>query len=357
MSSMGASLVLGLAATAATYLGVGRFCRWAEHRQMLDVPNERSSHTRPTPRGGGLVIAAVTLLGAATIASVVPSLWSVFLPYAAGAVLVAVVSWFEDLHSIPRSVRFAAHLLGAHAAILGLGYWRTISLPFLGAVSLGRWGIAVTALWIVGLTNAYNFMDGTDGIAASQALVAGIGWALLGCTAGQPLVSGIGLLIAACSLGFLGHNWPPARIFMGDVGSAFLGYTLAILPLMYGFFDRKGTGAPAVGLLLVWPFVFDAAFTFVRRFLRRENVFAPHRSHLYQRMTSAHSGHALVALIYAGLAAAGGALAQVWSTRVADGAVSGVLALPALFLGLWAFAVAREHRLACSTGAQCIHKS
>jgi UDP-N-acetylmuramyl pentapeptide phosphotransferase/UDP-N-acetylglucosamine-1-phosphate transferase len=352
MSSMGYSLVLGLAATVATYVGVARFRRWAEHRRMLDLPNERSSHTRPTPRGGGLVIAAVALLGALIIAAVVPSLWSAFLPYAAGAILVAAVSWFEDLHSVPRPVRFAAHLLGAAVAIMGLGYWRAISLPLIGTVSLGWWGVAATTLWIVGFTNAYNFMDGTDGIAGSQALVAGLGWAMLGWTAGQPLVSGIGLLIASCSLGFLGHNWPPARIFMGDVGSAFLGYTLAILPLMYDFFDRNGTGAPVVGLLLVWPFVFDAAFTFVRRLLRGENVFAPHRSHLYQRMTSAHSGHALAALIYAGLAAAGCVLAQVWSTRVADGAVSAALVLPALCLGLWIFAAAQEHRLANSTGAR-----
>jgi UDP-N-acetylmuramyl pentapeptide phosphotransferase/UDP-N-acetylglucosamine-1-phosphate transferase len=352
MSSMGYSLVLGLAAAAATYAGVAQFRRWAEHRRMLDLPNERSSHTHPTPRGGGLVIAAVTLLGASIIAAVVPTLWSAFLPYAAGALLVAAVSWFEDLHSVRRSIRFAVHLLAAAVVIMGLGYWRTISLPFLGTVSLGWWGVAATALWIVGFTNAYNFMDGTDGIAGSQALVAGCGWALLGWTAGQPLVSGIGLLIASSSLGFLCHNWPPARIFMGDVGSAFLGYTLAVLPVMYGFFDRRGTGAPVVGLLLVWPFVFDAAFTFVRRLLRGENVFAPHRSHLYQRMTSAHSGHALVALIYAGLAVAGGVLAQVWSTRVADGAVSAVLVLPALFLGLWAFAVAQEHRMAGSTGAR-----
>jgi UDP-N-acetylmuramyl pentapeptide phosphotransferase/UDP-N-acetylglucosamine-1-phosphate transferase len=196
----------------------------------------------------------------------------------------------------------------------------------------------------VGLTNAYNFMDGTDGIAACQALAAGLGWALLGWQGGVPIVAGIGLLIACGSLGFLIHNWPPARIFMGDVGSAFLGYSLAVLPVMYFHFRKDSPGAPIVGLLLVWPFVFDTAFTFLRRLLRRENVFAAHRSHLYQRMSSARSGHARVALLYSGLALAGCALAQVWSTRVAGGAVAGTAVLPFLCLGLWALAVILERR-------------
>ena len=96
-------------------------------------------------------------------------------------------------------------------------------------MSLGRLGLIITFLWIVGLTNAYNFMDGIDGIAGGQAVVAGLGWAGLGYLTDQPLIGLLGLLLAASSLGFLGHNWPPARIFMGDVGSAFLGFTFAVL--------------------------------------------------------------------------------------------------------------------------------
>jgi UDP-N-acetylmuramyl pentapeptide phosphotransferase/UDP-N-acetylglucosamine-1-phosphate transferase len=182
-----------------------------------------------------------------------------------------------------------------------------------------------------------------------QALVAGLGWAFLGWNAGFSLIAGLGLLIAGSSLGFLFHNWSPARIFMGDIGSAFLGYTLAVLPLMYSFFSKESPGSSAVGLLLVWPFVFDTAFTFIRRLCRGEDVLAAHRSHLYQRMTSAVSGHARVAFIYSGLTLVGALLAQVWSVRVVNGAVTCLLALPFLCLGLWILTLIQEHRQSAET--------
>jgi UDP-N-acetylmuramyl pentapeptide phosphotransferase/UDP-N-acetylglucosamine-1-phosphate transferase len=338
--------ILGFIAALATYGGVAYFRLWAERRQILDVPNERSSHTRPTPRGGGLVIVVVTLLCGSLLAAVYasPGMWSAYFTYLAGALLVAVVSWLDDLRSLPSLIRLSTHLLAALVAVAGLGYWERMALPLLGTVTPGWWGAVIGAAWIVGLTNAYNFMDGTDGIASGQALVAGLGWALLGWGAGLPLVGGLGLLVACASLGFLIHNWPPARIFMGDVGSAFLGYTLAVLPLMYGFFRKDSAGVPVVGLLLVWPFVFDTVFTFFRRLSRRENVFAAHRSHLYQRMSSAHSGHARVALLYSGLALVGCLLARVWSTRAATGAVTTGIIIPFLCLGLWVFVVIQERR-------------
>jgi hypothetical protein len=156
--------VLGFMAIIATCWGVWRFRAWAEQRQIVDMPNERSSHTRPTPRGGGLIIVGVTLFfGAILAATLVPdSIWHVYLPFAAGAILIAAISWLDDLRSLSNSARLAAHLSGAVFAIAGLGYWRTLALPFFGTITLGWWGALITALWIVGLTNAYNFMDGTD---------------------------------------------------------------------------------------------------------------------------------------------------------------------------------------------------
>ena len=152
--------------------------------------------------------------------------------YLIGAALIAGISWLDDIRTLPSWVRLATHSLGAALAIAGCGAWDTVTLPITGPVALGGLGTIVTFLWIVGLTNAYNFMDGIDGIAGSQAAVAGIGWALIGGSAGQPLILMLGLLVAATALGFLRHNWSPARIFMGDVGSTFLGYTFATLPLL-----------------------------------------------------------------------------------------------------------------------------
>jgi UDP-N-acetylmuramyl pentapeptide phosphotransferase/UDP-N-acetylglucosamine-1-phosphate transferase len=214
-----------------------------------------------------------------------------------------------------------------------------MALPLLGPLALGWFGLIMTFVWIVGLTNAYNFMDGIDGIAGGQAVVAGLGWTLLGWLDHQPLVAALGLLLAASSLGFLGHNWPPARIFMGDVGSAFLGFTLAVLPVVAAQHNPRLAWA---GVLLVWPFVFDAAFTFLRRLRKRENVFAAHRSHLYQRLVIAGYSHRFVTLLYIGLALAGAVLALLWYSGGKASDLVVLLALPLLCAGLWRFVVGRE---------------
>lgn len=173
---------------------------------------------------------------------------------------VAAVSWLDDVRTLPNWIRLSVHLAAAAIAVIGIGPWRDLQLPWLGSLHLGWLAVPVTVLWIVGLTNAYNFMDGIDGIAGAQAVIAGLGWALLGWLTGQMMVATLGILIAATSLGFLGHNWPPARIFMGDVGSAFLGYMFAVLAVLAG---RSNPPLGFAGVLLVWPFVFDAVLTFL----------------------------------------------------------------------------------------------
>ncbi len=137
---------------------------------------------------------------------------------------------------------------------LGVGYWRIVQIPFVGQLDLGWVGLPITVLWIVGMINAYNFMDGIDDIAAAQAVVAGLGLAGLGWLGGQSLITGIGLILAASCLGLLIHNWSARRIFMGDVGSAFLGYAFAVLPLVAAQSDARFTLA---GVLVLWPFLFD----------------------------------------------------------------------------------------------------
>ena len=340
---------LSAAALILSYLAVAGLRRWAERRQILDVPNERSSHSRPTPRGGGLATVVIALLGCWFCALFIPpTSWLALVTYTSGAVLVAGVSWLDDLRPLPYWIRLGVHSLVAILAILGLGAWRQVSIPLLGQVHLGYLGIPITFLWVVGLINVYNFMDGIDGIAGGQAVVAGLGWAILGWLNGNPLVSALGLLLAATNLGFLGHNWPPARIFMGDVGSTFLGYTFAVLPLLFGVSDQVQTSAkaPLLGVSLVWPFVFDATFTFVRRLRRGENVFAAHRSHLYQRLVIAGCSHAGVSLLYIGLAVAGLVVALVWFLEKGANASVGILILPLLATSLWIWAVRREHKSA-----------
>jgi UDP-N-acetylmuramyl pentapeptide phosphotransferase/UDP-N-acetylglucosamine-1-phosphate transferase len=334
------ALGFGALALAFSYLGVVGLRRWAERRHMLDIPNERSSHTRPTPRGGGLAIVLVVLAGwlvALRLYSDAPA--QAGLIYAAGAGLIAAVSWLDDLRSLPNRIRFGAHILGAILAIWAFGYWTDFAVPLVGSIHLGLLGLPITFIWIVGLTNAYNFMDGIDGIAGGQAVVAGSGWAVVGWLTAQPLVGIMGVLLAAASLGFLGQNWPPARIFMGDVSSAFLGYTFAVLAVAAARHDSR---LAMVGVLFVWPFVFDTAFTLVRRLSHGENIFVAHRSHLYQRLVIAGCSHRFVTLLYIGLAAWGVIWALFWLQGIPGSAIVIVVTIPLLCLALWMFVNRRE---------------
>jgi UDP-N-acetylmuramyl pentapeptide phosphotransferase/UDP-N-acetylglucosamine-1-phosphate transferase len=320
-------------------------------RRLLDIPNERSSHSRPTPRGAGLGIVVVTLGGwLAYGLAAAPGCWQLVTAYAVGAGLIAAVSWVDDWHPLPIALRLAVHSLGAGLAVWALGSWDAVDVPLLGLRGLGWLGLPLTFVWVVGLTNAYNFMDGIDGIAGGQAVVAGLALGYLGWLSGQPLVGVLGWLVAAGSLGFLGHNWPPARIFLGDVGSTFLGYTLAVLPLML---RAGGAGRTSLaGLLVVWPFVFDSAFTLLRRLSKGENILRPHRSHLYQRLVIAGCSHRTVTLLYVGLAVIGVSLALDWFRFEQGGAWAVAVILPLLCLGLWAGVVLFERRSAARTPAR-----
>ena len=340
MSVLSVMGLLGVLALAASYFGVAAMRRMAERYRFLDIPNARSSHTRPTPRGGGLAIVAVVLGGLWFYAALCPGIpWLALGVFTFGAVLIAWISGWDDLHSLPVWVRFTAHGLAAVLAILAFGYWHTVGWPGLGGFSLGLFGVLLTFLWIVGLTNAYNFMDGIDGIAGGQALVAGLGWAALGWISGQPLVGIMGLLIAAANLGFLGHNWPPARIFMGDVGSAFLGFSFAALTVLA---SQSNPVFVLAGIALIWPFIFDAVFTFARRLCRGEKIWVAHRSHLYQRLVISGLSHGQVSGLYIGLAILGTflaiALVQEWQCMAVIGAVAIVVAA----LSLWAWTCQRE---------------
>jgi Fuc2NAc and GlcNAc transferase len=228
------------------------------------------------------------------------------------AVAVAGLSLIDDLRGLPALVRLAVHVAAAALLVRSIGAFTDIRVapdPLLaisGVLVLSpALGAAITAAWIVGLVNAFNFMDGIDGIAGAQAAIAGAAWLVIGTLLGEPALALLGAAQAAACAGFLLHNWSPASIFMGDVGSAFLGILLAAAPLVV----RPDRGLLIPAMLTVWPFVFDTALTIVRRASRRENLLAAHRSHLYQRLTQAGWSHGQVARLYAALAAGGALLA------------------------------------------------
>lgn len=283
-----------LPALAITLLTTALTLRWAR-RALVDQPNERSLHRLPTPRGGGIGL----LAGIAAGATAAPVTWH---PWLALPILgIALLSFADDLNQLSVRVRLSGHLILAGLAVALLGNFNEIAITPITTITATPLLMAMTVLWIVGLTNIYNFLDGIDGIAAVQAVVAGAAWSWLGTIYGLDAVRWCGAIIAAAALGFLPFNWPPARIFLGDVGSATLGTCFALLPLLASRSGADAWAAP-VGVLVVWPFLFDSGFTLVRRARRSEHLFEAHRSHLYQRLVIAGWSHRQTTLLYGGLA-------------------------------------------------------
>ncbi len=282
-------------------------CRWLAHRaQILDVANERSLHTGAKARTGGLAIVLLTVASGAIFGR------SLMLPYwLAAALLIAAVSFYDDLKGLSTAFRFGVHFLAAGIILFGLP---PVSLSIPGWGLLPSWlTLGLFLFWMVGLTNAYNFMDGSDGIAGTQAVLVGLAWMLASlCQAVSPTAGLLGAVVAGSALGFLGHNWEPSKIFLGDVGSAFLGFTFAVIPLLDGATSKDLTAQVGAAVSLLWPFLADTLYTFIRRLLRRENVFQAHRSHLYQRLILAGWKHRSIAYLYGVLSLLGWLPAWLW---------------------------------------------
>jgi UDP-N-acetylmuramyl pentapeptide phosphotransferase/UDP-N-acetylglucosamine-1-phosphate transferase len=334
-------LALSVLATLLSALLILLLRRWSRFRAIVAIPGDRSSHQRPTPVGAGLAIVAVVTVGGILHAWFQPALpWLSLAALFGGALLISAVSWVDDVYTYPIYRRLFVHCLGAALVILATGFWDALSVPVWGELKLGWIGAPLTFLWIVGLTNAYNFMDGIDGIAGAQAVAAGLAWVVFGSLSGQPFITVLGLLLMSASLGFLVHNWSPAAIFMGDVGSAFLGYTFAALAVLAA---RTDVMLATVGILVMWPFVFDTFLTFLRRLFKGEDVLQAHRTHLYQRLATSGRSHRFVSLVYVLGSLCCTLAALAWYLRVPGGDLLAVLVttiLPLAFYGL----VRREER-------------
>lgn len=308
--------------------------RYALSKSLMDIPNARSSHTVPTPRGGGvaIVLSFLLLLLVLPVLSLLQwnSAWALM---GAGAGI-AVLGFLDDHGHIAARWRLLGHFAGAIWALFWLGGMPPIAL-FGMSLDMGWLGLVLAALYLVWMLNLYNFMDGIDGLASGEAICVCVSASLIYALAGFGVLAWAPLLLAFTVAGFLYWNFPPAKIFMGDAGSGFLGITLGILSLQAAWVSPPLLW---VWLILLGVFIVDATFTLIRRLLRGDKVYEAHRSHAYQYASRQFGRHLPVTLVV-------GLVNVCWLLPIAlcvallglDGVVGIILAYVPLMILAWKF--------------------
>jgi len=271
----------------------GGLRRYALARSLMDVPNARSSHSVPTPRGGGVAI----VLGFLSVLPVLAFLggisWTFTWALLGAGAGIALLGFLDDHGHIAARWRLLGHFLGAIWALFWLGGLPALEL-FGFVLDLGWLGHVLAAIYLVWMLNLYNFMDGIDGIASVEAICACLGACLLYWLGGFESLILAPLVLAMAVAGFLYWNFPPARIFMGDAGSGFLGIILGVLSLQAAWSSPKLLW---VWLILLGVFIVDATLTLLRRLLRGDKVYEAHRSHAYQFASRHYGRHLPVTLV------------------------------------------------------------
>lgn len=251
---------------------------YALSRSLIDIPNARSSHSVPTPRGGGVAIVLVFLIALPVLALMGAINMSATWALLGAGLSIAVLGFLDDHGHIAARWRLLGHFGGSIWALYWLGGLPSITL-FGFNVELGMVGHILAAFYLVWMLNLYNFMDGIDGIASIEAICTCLSACLLYWLAGFDGLIVLPLVLAAAVVGFLYWNFPPARIFMGDAGSGFLGVILGLLSLQAAWASPTMLWA---WLILLGVFIVDATFTLIRRLVRGDKVYEAHRSHAYQ---------------------------------------------------------------------------
>jgi glycosyltransferase WbpL len=261
--------------------------KYALSHSIIDIPNERSSHTVPTPRGGGLAIVILLLMAIGYCYLSEKVSFEFMLALGGGILIVAIVGWIDDHKHIPAVNRAIVYTLAAIWAITWINrefplYNDTFGFPF------GLLGSLFIVVGIVWLTNLFNFMDGTDALAGMESICASSVACFLFFLEGQYGMMLISAVIFVSCCGFLFWNWPPAKIFMGDVGSCSLGFCFGILAVLS---ELTNSFPIAIWFVLLAVFICDATFTLLIRIIRREKWYKAHKTHAYQRLVLCGMSH------------------------------------------------------------------
>jgi len=296
---------------------------WAimQRKNIMDTPNQRSSHTMPTATSGGLAIVLTFFLGMGILyfigdETMIKSRF--FFGFTFSSLLIAGMSLYDDYRDKPFLIRLLTQILGI-IVVMSFGIViNRIDFPGFDTPFMTMAGYFLTFFWILGLTNAYNFMDGLNGIAGGTAVIAALFLGIISYDQGSNFTYMVCYALLAGTAGFLVFNFPRGKLFMGDVGSTFLGFSFATLAIISSLYDNAHTSLLVVPLLL-FHFIFDTFFTFVRRYVSHENVFHAHRSHLYQLLNRLGYSHTFVTLFYCTLGVVQG-LGAYWMVHISGSA-------------------------------------
>ncbi|MCZ4281112.1 glycosyltransferase family 4 protein [Kiloniella laminariae] len=279
----------------ASCLATSLLRKFLLRKGVLDTPNERSSHTIPTPRGGGIALMAVLLTGwvgyGLSAPEVLPGFWQIIL----GSLALMAVSWLDDVKNLSAKTRLVIQIFAVALGFWGLNRAGLSVQLFPGYLPLWLDHLILGLAWIW-LINLYNFMDGIDGISGIQTISITLGLIILAWQ--LPLPQGfqfLPLIIMASTTGFLIWNWEPASIFLGDVGSVPLGYILG-----WFFLLLISQGLWAAALILPLYYLCDATFTLIKRLLKKQKIWQAHREHCYQWAVRNGASHKQVVLVILG---------------------------------------------------------
>ena len=289
------TVLILLATFSLAWLMTWGLRRYALAHNVLDVPNSRSSHRVPTPRGGGMaiVVACSLALVLLMLSDLLPA--PLFYALSGSGALVALVGFVDDHRPLAARWRLLAHFLAATWGLFWLGGMPEVRIPGVGALPGWLWGL-LGLVYLVWLLNLYNFMDGIDGIAGTEAICVCLGGAILYALAGRYEMVLLPVLLALASAGFLFWNFPSARIFMGDAGSGYLGLLLGLFSLQAAWVAQELFWS---WLILLGVFIVDASVTLLRRLLQGYRVYEAHRSHAYQHAARQLGRHLPVTLAVA----------------------------------------------------------
>ncbi len=271
--------------------------------RIMDIPNARSSHTVKTPKSGGIALVMVFILMQLLLYMGFADAFFAFhieqkqqlILFSITALIIALFSLLDDIQEVSVHAKFIAQIIASFVLILSGFTFNQLSLPIIGEVDLLIFSYVISFVWLIGLTNAYNFMDGLDGLIAGVTVLVCAFFMLICWQQQELLLSLLTLSLLAGAFGFLICNFPPAKIFMGDVGSAFAGFFLAAIAL---WATTNNMASMWLMPMLVFNIIFDTFFTYIRRYREGKKLTQAHKTHCYQLLNQLGFSHKEVSLIH-----------------------------------------------------------